>query len=94
MRQELIEVISRTATVLAVSTATTTTIVDFFEIHATSIGAICTVLSLVVMLFFNVLNRIKLNERDKNLERLDHMDQSISDIKALLKPKGKSDERK
>lgn len=93
MKQAMTEGLARGTSVLAASSAMTTWIVDFFEIYATSIGAIFTILSFVFMIFFNVLNRIKINERDKNLKRLDHMDETLKELLALNKAKGDSDER-
>lgn len=92
MKQETVEVLARGASLLAASSSATTWIVNFFEIYATSIGAIFTILSFAFMIFFNVLNRIKLNERDKNLKRLDHMDKVLSELLALNKAKGEGNE--
>lgn len=94
MKQHTVEVLARGTSGLALGSGILTSLVDFVELYATFIGAVFTVLSFIFMIFFNILNRIKLNERDKNLKRLDHMDKTLNELLALNKAKGESNERK
>ena len=77
---------------------------SFFETNATTIGAVCTAVSLCFMIFFGFANGRKLDKSADNSNRLNVVDEHIEemkkdltsqldDIKNALRTKGESDEK-
>ena len=56
---------------LAGSTSITATIMAYLEAEAKGIGALCAIVTLVVYIFFQILQHIKLNKTDENKKDID-----------------------
>ena len=70
-----------------------TSVLSFFELNAATIGAVCTVVSLIAMIFFGIANGRKLDKSTDNSNRLDSIDEHIKQLidkkEKPKKPKGK-----
>jgi len=79
MREEILApAISITGKITA-SSGIFTMVLHFFSSYAAGIGAMCTVLTLIVYTVFNILSHIKSNESKENKVRLDYLEKEMED---------------
>ena len=66
--------------VLAGSTGTVTSIMAYMRVEALGIGALCTIFTLVVYIFFQFLHYKKLSKADENKMKIDLILDKLKDL--------------
>lgn len=100
MKQESLEVLEIGARTLSFGSGIVTSAISFFEIYATALGSVFTILTFLAYVFFGILNKNKLDKTLANEKRLDSVDHHLEDntkmiieVKDLLIEQGKSNEK-
>lgn len=92
MNLETAKILAGGSAKLSGSTGVSTMVLAYFEVNAAGIGALCTLITLIFYLFFQLLAQRKINQSEKNKQKIDsnelkldaHIEETRKGIESIL----------